>query len=316
MKLSKEIKTGLFAIFAILTFVLGYNFIKGTSLFKTERIFYAVFEDIDGLNQSSAVTINGLQVGRVKSISLDPKTANLIVSFSVENNFNFTKQSTAKLYSSSLIGGKSIAIVPDFESTLMAKSGDTLSSKIEEGIMDMVTQRLFPLQEKIESVLVGVDSMVVALNQILDTNTQQHLKNTISNFNQISTSFASSSSHIEQLLNTNKAKLNNSFSNLDTATTNFASLSDSLAQINLSAMVNDIELTLNNFKQISENLNDGEGSIGKLLNDPTLYKNLEHATRQLEELLQDLKLNPRRYINLSLFGRKNIPYQRPENRTD
>ncbi len=316
MKLSKELKTGLLAVFAISTFILGYNYLKGSSLFQTDRTFYAIYDNVEGLDVSSPVNVNGLRVGKVKSIEIDQKTGLMVVSFSVENDFEFSKESVARIYGGGIIGGKSIAIIPDFESPQTARSGDTLQSQIEEGIMELVNDRLSPLQKKIESAIVGVDSLMFSINDILNENAREDLRGVITNLNDITASFAVSSTKLQSLLTVNETKLNRTFSNLDTTAENFATLSDSLAQLNFNKMVTELEMTIANFKALSENLNSGEGTLGKLLNDNTLYDNLEHATRQMEELLQDVKLNPNRYINISVFGKRNIPYERPQNRTD
>lgn len=316
MKLTKELKTGLLAVFAISTFILGYNYLKGASIFNKDRIFYAVYDNVEGLDVSSAVNINGFRVGRVQNIEIDRNTGFMIVRFSVENDFQFSKESIARIYGGGIIGGKSLAIIPNFESTVVARSGDTLQSQIEEGIMELVNDRLSPLQKKIENAVVGVDSLMFSINEILDENSRENLRGTIANLNEITASFAVSSNKLQNILTTNESKLNRTFENLDTTAENFATLSDSLAQLNLAAMVTELETTIANFKTLSETLNSEEGTLGKLLNDDALYVNLEHATRQMEELLQDVKLNPRRYINISVFGRRNIPYERPESRTD
>ena len=316
MKLSKELKTGLLAVFAISTFILGYNYLKGSSLFQTDRIFYAVYDNVEGLGVSSPVNINGFRVGKVQSIEIDNRTGLMVVTFSVENDFEFSKQSIARIYGGGIIGGKSVAIVPDFSYTDVAISGDTLKSQVEEGIMELVNDRLSPLQKKIESAVVGVDSLLFAINDILDEKARKNLRATIANLNDITSSFGVTSTKLQSLITTNESKLNRTFTNLDATAENFAALSDSLSKLNLNKMVTELELTIANFKSLSETLNNGEGTLGKMLNDDTLYQNLEHATRQMEELLQDVKLNPNRYINISVFGKRNIPYESPENRID
>jgi phospholipid/cholesterol/gamma-HCH transport system substrate-binding protein len=316
VKLSKELKTGLLAVFAISTFILGYNYLKGSSLFQTDRIFYAVYDNVEGLGVSSPVNINGFRVGKVQSIEIDNKTGLMVVTFSVENDFEFSKQSIARIYGGGIIGGKSVAIVPDFSYTDVAISGDTLKSQVEEGIMELVNDRLSPLQKKIESAVVGVDSLLFAINDILDEKARKNLRATIANLNDITSSFGVTSTKLQSLITTNESKLNRTFTNLDATAENFAALSDSLSKLNLNKMVTELELTIANFKSLSETLNNGEGTLGKMLNDDTLYQNLEYATRQMEELLQDVKLNPNRYINISVFGKRNIPYESPENRLD
>lgn len=316
MKLSKEIKTGLLAVFAISTFILGYNYLKGSSLFKTERVFYAVYENVEGLGLSSAVNINGFRVGKVQNIEIDKNTGLMIVTFSVENDFQFSKQSIARIYGGGIIGGKSLAIIPVFESNVIATTGDTLQSQVEEGIMELVNDRLTPLQMKIESAVEGVDSLMVAINDVLDEKSRKNLKSSIADLNAITSSFVVSSTKLQSLLTNNEDKLNRTFDNLDTTTQNFAAFSDTLAQVNLNQMVNELEATIKNFKTLSETLNNGEGTLGKLLNDDSLYVNLEFATKQLEELLQDVKLNPTRYINISVFGKRNVSYKNPDSRED
>ena len=316
MKLSKEIKTGLLAVFAISTFILGYNYLKGSSLFKTERVFYAVYENVEGLGLSSAVNINGFRVGKVQNIEIDKNTGLMIVTFSVENDFQFSKQSIARIYGGGIIGGKSLAIIPVFESNVIATTGDTLQSQVEEGIMELVNDRLTPLQMKIESAVEGVDSLMVAVNDVLDEKSRKNLRSSIADLNAITSSFVVSSTKLQSLLTNNEDKLNRTFDNLDATTQNFAAFSDSLAQVNLNQMVNELETTIKNFKSLSEKLNNGEGTLGKLLNDDSLYDNLDFATKQLEELLQDVKLNPTRYINISVFGKRNVPYKSPDSRED
>lgn len=314
MKLTKELKTGLLAVFAITTFILGYNYLKGSNLLQKERVFYAVYDNVEGLSQSSGVMINGLRVGRVKEIKIDKETGNLIVQFNVENNFEFSKSSIAQIYGGGIIGGKSLAIVPDFESAIMAQTGDTLKSEIDEGIMELVNNRLSPLQMKIESAVEGVDSLMVSVNDVLDVNSRENLKKSIDDLNKITSSFAVSAESLQNILSGNEEKLNRTFDNLDVTAQNFATLSDSLSQLNLNQLVGELETTIANFKTLSENLSNGEGTLGKLLNDDTVYENIEYATRQLEELLQDIKLNPKRYINISVFGKKPGEYQEPESR--
>jgi len=314
VKLTKEIKTGLLAVFAISTFILGYNYLKGSSLLQTERVFFTVYDNVEGLDLSSPVTLNGLKVGNVQDIIISPGDAKLIVKFKIEKEFEFSNKSIARIYGGGIIGGKSLAIVPNYESTIPAKSGDTLQGEVEEGIMELVNDRLTPLQNKIESAVVGVDSLMYSVNDVMDPKSRKSLRETIENLHKITSSFAISSKSLENLLKENEQKLTNTFENLDKTTQNFAKLSDSLAQINVGQIVNELETTLANFKELSENLNSGKGTLGKLMKDETLYTNLEYATKQLEELLQDIKLNPKRYIHVSVFGRKAGEFQEPESR--
>lgn len=313
MALSREVKTGLLAVFAIATLILGYNYLKGTNLLKRTQTFYVVYDNVEGISDASFVTINGLKVGKVQEIQLNQKTGKLVVALSVESNYKIPKGSTAKPYGGLLVGGKNIAITPDYSQTEIAKSGETLQGIQDGGMMDIVSNELEPLKLKIENAVVSADSLIHALNTVLDTNSREDIKKSLANFNAITTSFKKTSVELEQLLSGNRGKLDNTFTNLENVSQNFSKLSDSLAQIEVNRLMQDLETTIANLKDATSKLNNSEGSIGKLLNDEKLYDNLEGASRQLEQLLQDLKLNPKRYVHFSLFGKRAGEYNSPEN---
>lgn len=312
MKLSKEVKTGILTLSSILLFIYGYSYIKGSDIFDSSRIFYVSYQNVEGLDNSARVTINGLAVGKVKSINLVNKEGGLIVSFSVDREFNFSRNSIIRIYSSSLIGGKQLAIILDNETNNIAKSGDTLKGEIEKGMLEVMTGGLKPLEQKVLTTLSNLDSLVLNLTDVLDDETRLNLKESIVSLNQTMNSFKEASGNLNSLIKTNKEKLNNTFANLEIASENFAKLSDSLAQIETGKMVKDLEIILSRFNSILEGIENGEGSIGKLLKDDKLYDNLEGASKQLELLLEDMKLHPKRYVHFSLFGKKSKEYVKPE----
>jgi len=312
LKLSKEVKTGILSLSAILLFIYGYSFIKGSDIFDNSRIFYVSYQNVEGLDNSARVTINGLAVGKVKSINLVNKEGGLIVSFSVDREFNFSRNSIVRIYSSSLIGGKQLAIILDNETNNIAKSGDTLKGEIEKGMLEVMTGGLKPLEQKVLTTLSNLDSLVLNLTDVLDDETRLNLKESIVSLNQTMNSFKEASGNLNSLIKTNKEKLNNTFANLEIASENFARFSDSLAQIETGKMVKDLENIISRFNSILEGIENGEGSIGKLLKDDKLYDNLEGASKQLELLLEDMKLNPKRYVHFSLFGKKSKENVKPE----
>lgn len=312
MKLSKEVKTGLLALVAIALLIFGYSFLKGSNLLDNDRTFYAVYDNVQGLDPSSSVTINGLEVGKVMSINFAGPEGNLVVTFNVKNDFNFSRDSEAQIYGGGLIGGKSLAIVPKYDNNKMAKSGDTLSGTIDEGIFELVNDRLTPLQKKVESVIGQTDSVLVAVNDVLDPNTRENLRKAIEDLSQTATSFNSASQSLNGLLTDNRNKLNRTFTNLDQMSGNFKSISDSLAQLEIGQLVSNMEKVVSDFEHVSSKLNSNEGTVGKLINDDQLYNNLELATKQMQELMQDIKLNPKRYVHFSVFGKNPGPYDKPE----
>lgn len=311
MKYTKELKTGILAVVAIVILIFGYSYLKGQNLLDSSRIFHAVYADVEGLSPSSPVTINGMKVGQVTQISFLDERGLLVVTFNVDNDFQFSKNSLAQIYGGGLIGGKSLAIVPEYEPGMAAKSGDTLPSDIEEGIMELVNERLTPLQVKVERAIVSTDSLLTAFNEVLNPETRNNIKKTFDDLSETVSSFKNTAESLDGIVSGNSDKLDRTFTNLDEMTGNFNKFSDSLAQIDLNGMSGDLEKIIADFEKISNNLSSGQGSAGKLLTDDAVYDNLDRATKQMEQLLQDIKLNPKRYVHFSVFGKKPGPYDEP-----
>ncbi len=312
MKLSKEVKTGILAIGAILLLIFGYSFLKGTNLLDKNREFYVKYDNVEGLAQAAPVTINGLTVGKVQNITFANSKGGLVVKFSVEKDFNFSKNSIVRIYSAGIIGGKSLGIFPQYDG-VMAKSGDTLRGDIEDGMLTAVSKALGPLEKKVNNTLATVDTLLLSVNSIVDKDTRKNLKEAIQNLNTTLNSFAGVSQNLNNILSNNTGKLDNTFTNLDKTTGNLSKLTDSLAKLETGKLVSDLQSVVDNMNTIVSGMDNGDGSIGKLLNDDKLYNNLEGASRQLEQLLQDVKLNPKRYVHVSVFGKKNKEYESPAN---
>jgi phospholipid/cholesterol/gamma-HCH transport system substrate-binding protein len=312
LRYSKEVKTGILAVIAIVILIFGYSFLKGKNLLESSRTFYAVYADVEGLSPSSSVTINGLKVGQINKIDFLDKSGLLLVTFTVDSDFQFTKNSLAQIYGGGIIGGKSLAIVPEYDSKVLAKSGDTLPSDIEEGIMELVNERLTPLQIKVERTIVSADSLLTAFNEVLNPKTRNNIAATFDDLAETVRSFKGTAQSLNGMVEGNKPKLDRTFTNLDEMSGNFNKISDTLSQINIQKMTQDLEKVIADFEQISNNLSSGKGTAGKLLTDDQVYNNLDRATKQMEQLLQDIKLNPKRYVHFSVFGKKPGPYQAPK----
>ena len=312
MKYSKEVKTAILAILAIIILIFGYSFLRGENLLDSNRIFHVIYNDVEGLSPSSEVTINGLKVGKIKSIDFLDNSGNLVVTFSIDDDFPFSKNSEARIYGGDIIGGKSLAIIPDYDSSAgLAKSGDTLRGDKEEGIMELVNDRLTPLQRKLENTIVSADSMLTAITEILNDSTRNNIRGTFRNLDATVSSFKITANELQGIVQGNSEKLDRTFTNLDEMSTNFNKFSDTLSRMKISKMTNDLEGVIADFEQISSNLQEGRGTAGKLLQDDAVYDNLDRATKQLEQLLQDIKLNPKRYVHFSVFGKKPGDYSAP-----
>ncbi|MDY8138456.1 MlaD family protein [Aquimarina sp. 2201CG5-10] len=308
MKFTKEVKTGILALCAIALLIFGYSFLKGKNLLENDRTLYAVYDNVEGLIPSSPVTINGLVVGQVVSIDFADTQGNLIVEFTVNSDFSFSRNSQAKVYGGGLIGGKSLAIIPVYEKGLEAKDKDTLPGRIEAGLLELVNDRLTPLQEKLEAAITDADTL---FKSIVSVDNRRNLNSIFSDLSITIKEFKTTSKRINSLLANNEEKLGRTFTNLDKMSNNLSKVSDSLSQVNIGKISKELETVLSNFDRISKDLNNGKGTAGKLLKDDKLYDNLEKTSKQLELLLQDLRLNPKRYVHISVFGKKNKPYEKP-----
>ncbi|GBF20089.1 MULTISPECIES: MlaD family protein [Arenibacter] len=312
MKISREIKTGIIVLGGILLFILGFSYLKSTPLFDNSKTFYAVYHHVGGLQSGTQVTINGFTVGKVNDIKFNDASGNLLVTFTVDNGFSFSKNSNAELYDTGIIGGKGIQIKPVFDDAVMAKSGDTLPSSTRPGLTELVQQRLTPLQMKVEGAVTNADSLLMNVNDILDIKTKKDLRESIAGLNQLVKSFQGSANSLNQILTDNKDDLDKSISNLGVITDNFNKLSDTLANAGLGETIKKLQFTMGNINDMMAKIEGGEGSLGKLVNDKALYNNLADASRELDLLLQDFRLNPKRYVNVSVFGKKQIDYAIPE----
>lgn len=315
MKITRELKTGIVALVVVALFIWGYNFMKGLNLFDgPSKTYLTEYSNVQGLNTSSVVTINGVEVGKVVNIKFNKspeKRGNLIVEFSVETDFEFTKNSIAKIYSASLMGGKSLAVVPSYIGDV-AKPGDYLQGEIESDIFSSVTEKLNPLQAKVESVIVSADSLMFGLNEIIDKQSRIKLKASITEINETISNFKNVSTSLDKMMKENEAKLGNTISNAELMTKNLAKLSDTLVNSNLGQTVKNLETTVSSINEILATVEAGEGTIGKLLKDEGMYNNLTNSSKQLEELLKEMKLHPKRFVHFSLFGKKDKGYK-PEN---
>lgn len=311
MKLTKEIKTAILVISSILLFIWGYSFLKGSDLLTNYRKAFVEYDNVEGLVASSPVTLNGLTIGKVKTIEI-LETGKLLVELQIKNDFKITQNSLAEIYAPSPIGGKQIAIIVNKNSTIAIKDGDKLVAANKMGLLDGVLGQLDPLKVKIEALLNNANLMLQNVNQILNADTKSNIQSSLANLNQALAQFEIASIQVNSMLAENKTKLASTLTNVDKATKNFTTITDSLSKVKIGHTIKTLETTLTNVNGIMKNLNDGKGSMGKLLKDDALYTNFSKTSKELELLLQDVRLYPTRYVNVSLFGKKNKPYVAPK----
>ena len=315
MKITREIKTAILVITAILLFIWGYSFLKGRDLLNDYKTFYVVYDNVEGLTPSAEVTLNGLKIGRVRSIKLDETSGMLLVELQIKTNFPISKSSEASIYEPGFISGKQIAIYPNFSDKSIAVDGDRLIGNVKLGLTATVSKKMIPIQEKLEKIMFNADNLIIGVNNVLDKQGQANLKVSLSELSKTIIEFRKATTNINAILDENKAQVKGVVSNFNKISHDFSEISDSLNKADLGKTVRNLNNTLAKVDGIMSGLESGKGSMGKLLTDEVLYKNLTGASKELELLLADLKNNPKRYVHLSVFGRKATPYVAPKNDT-
>ncbi|NIJ46277.1 phospholipid/cholesterol/gamma-HCH transport system substrate-binding protein [Wenyingzhuangia heitensis] len=313
IKISKEFKAGIATIVILGLFYWGFSYLKGRNLLRGGlNSYYTTYQNINGLRKSSAVTVNGFTVGSVIDIyfSQDPaQKGELIVEFTIEEDFKFSKNSIAKIYSAGLMGGKSLAIVPADDDSELAKPGDYLKGDVESDMLSSFTNKLNPLQSKIENAITNIDSVAHDVNVLLSDDMIGNLQSSIENINQILATLNNTSKTIDNVIAKNETNLDATLKSMSATTKNLKVFSDSLAQVKILSISKKINNTAASLDSITAGIQAGNGTLGKLTKDEKLYNNLEQASKELEELLRDMKEHPKRFVHFSLFGKKAKPYK-------
>ncbi len=304
MKFSKEIKAVLIILSGVFLFLLGYNFLNGTSLFKKENSLFALYDNVEGLQVGTKVTVNGLSVGKVAKIDFLPNTTQILVSFTIRNDVVFSKNSVAELYEAGLIGGKSIAIHPVYDNYTKFKSGDTLKSSVKPGLTDVVNQQIAPLQQKLEKVLTNADSLFSGVNNVLNSEGKNNLSTTLENLSSAVKNTDELVSRFNSISKNQNKNINRTIENLSMISESLNKISDSLSKSNLKQTIYNFEKLSSNFIDVLTEIQNGKGTINKLIYQDSLYQNLKNSSKAIEILIKDLKSNPKRYVHFSLFGKK------------
>ncbi|MDR6844441.1 MlaD family protein [Flavobacterium granuli] len=310
MKITREIKTAILVITSILLFLWGYSFLKGKDLFNSYKTFYVEYANVEGLTPSALVTINGLSIGKVKTIAIR-ENGSLLVELQIDTDFPISKSSTASIYDASLIGGKQVAIHHNFNDKIIAEDGDYLNGNIEPSLMTSLGDKAAPVMAKIEKLMTSADQLVTSFNSVLDAKGQADLKKSLAELSATMEEFHKVAANANGILDENRGQLKGVVSNFNKVSDNFVKISDSLNKADLGKTVRNLNTTLSKVDGLMKDLESGKGTMGKLLKDEALYANLEKTSKELELLLQDVRLNPTRYVNVSVFGKKNKPYVAP-----
>jgi phospholipid/cholesterol/gamma-HCH transport system substrate-binding protein len=317
MKISNETKVGALTAIAIALLILGFNFLKGKTLFKTGNFIYAKYTDTKGIMVSNGVFINGYQVGSVYDIeNADANLSAIVVAIKLKDNYNIPSNSVASIKENPL-GNASINISLGDAATYV-KSGDTILTSSSAGLLGDVMNKLGPVGDQIKATVESLDSVLKNINTIFDPATKNNLQEVIANINKTTASLVVSSASIQAMLNQQTGAITASMNNVNSFTKNLADNNEKVTRMisnvertteNLSKA--DIDGTVAQLKTSIETLNgilakasSTDGSLGKLLNDKTLYDNLSNTVRSANILMDDLRVHPKRYVNISVFGKK------------
>jgi len=315
MVIRKDIKAGIVFVIALVVLIWGLMYLKGLELFKTSRTFYAVYDHVNGLVAANPISIRGLQVGQVKKLYFDPKNPQkIIVELYVLGDYPIPKNSSARIYSSSLLGAKEVEIVPG-DSKVFAKDGDTLLSITEATLGEEVNKQLLPLKRKAENLISSIDTVATIIQQVLNKNTRENLVEAIEHVKQTLGNIAHATHNLDTLIGAQRQNLSDIIINVESISTNlkdnngkisniltnFSNLSDSLAKARIPYTLAQVNRAIANLDSSLQKINRGEGTVGQLINNETLYKEVEKAARDLNLLLEDIKANPKKYVKVSVF---------------
>lgn len=307
MKITRETKVAVLVLSGIALFIYLFTFLKGEDLFSSTDSYYTEF-DYNALSTASPVTVKGNKIGKIEDIRYDFETGKTRVSFSVDPQLKFSKNSTIRLYQTGLMGGNALSIV-DAADGEMAQPGDFIASEVKPGLVSSLEKDFSKVSTNLDGALKSADTLMTSLNALVIDESAEGLKKTIAELNSTLKSFKGLSNTMQNVINKNDEKIASVLDNFDTTSENLSALSAELKDAGLSNTVADLNKTLKSMQGLLASIDNGEGTIGKLLNDDALYNNLEGASKEMELLLLDIKLHPARYRRI--LSKKEIPYQPP-----
>jgi phospholipid/cholesterol/gamma-HCH transport system substrate-binding protein len=311
MKISNETKIGVMAVVAITGLILGFNFLKGSSLFQHTKKLYAVFDNVEGMEVSNAVQISGLTIGSVSAINESDKdlARGIVVTITLKKDVHIPKNSIAVI-NSGIIAAATI-VIDKGDDTQFLSDGDTLLTKQKSNLFSQVQSSISPVILKLGGTLTSLDSLIQAVGSMFDPRLKNNLSSIVANL-------AASTAQLQIMLNSQTGALAQSLKNVNEFTANLAKNNEhvtktlenvekatsGLAAAKIPETVESLQSTVNELKGTIAKINSNNGSLGLLLNDKRLYQNLEGTTRSLNTLLDDLRMHPKRYVNISVFGKK------------
>jgi len=304
LKLSKEIKAAIFVLTSILLFIFGFNYLKGTSLIDRQKTLYAVYDEVDGLLVGANVMINGLSIGNVTELEFLKNSTKILVTLKVKDELNFSSKSTASIYETGVLGGLAISIEPLFDRESIVQTGDTLRSSVRPGLTELINRQIEPLSRQLQSTITSVDSIFSGASSVLNKQTQLNIKESIEVLTSAINSINNSAYIIEGTLTEKNDKISKTIDNIESISENLSQVTKELNEFELSNVLVDLKESTEGINSVIQNLNSDSSSLGKLINKDELYENLNSSILSLNNLIDDINENPKKYVHFSIFGRK------------
>jgi phospholipid/cholesterol/gamma-HCH transport system substrate-binding protein len=316
---SREFKAGVVVVLAAAVLYWGISFLKGSDLFEHGTEVYAVYDNAEGITKSQSVTLNGFSVGKVSDVYFHPNhSGKIVVKMNITTDYPITANSLAEIRSADLLGAKEIALVLEKGSVLI-ESGDTLRSAIEASLSESINKEVLPVKVKAEKLLASLDSTVNILTGFLGGEMQEEFRTSFDNVNRSISNLGTITDEISLYMSENREALGSATQNLERLTSmlnenrdeldrvfnNLANISDTLARANAGEAMRSLSKTATRLDAITSNIEAGEGTLGKLVANDSLYNEINHAILSLDKLLEDIKERPGRYVEISIFGGKN-----------
>ncbi len=310
MKISNETKVGILSVAALTILIIGFNFLKGKDVFSRTKKIYAVFTELGTLEKSNEVKINGLPIGSVyEKREKDKDVSAVVVTISLTRDINIPKNSVA--YISSSLVGPSYIVIERGNASEMMKSGDTLTTRTETGILGDVKAQMNPTLAKVRDVLDSLQTTLSGVNGLLNSENKGHLKQTLNNLSQASNALNglldNQNGALAKTLHNAQAiseSLKNNTNDVTATISNAKKASEKLAALELKPTIDSLNAMISQLKATAAKLSGNEGTLGALMNDKTLYNKINDAILSAEILMDDLRTHPKRYVNLSVFGKK------------
>ena len=318
MKISKEFLIGVLVVVAIALMYLGVNYLKGVNLFLKQQKYYAVYTNTAGLTASNPVILNGFKIGIVSDVHLNENGDGTIIAEVILNDskLHIPDDTKLEIMDADLFGGKAIQIILG-QSPTLAENEDTLVASVSMGLTESIKQEIEPLKKKTSQLFAGVDSVISNLNQVLGGSGTDDLGDIFGSLKVTMTNLENTSGNLNTLLDNNSGRLTEIFKHVESISANINAnnesltnaiknielLSDSLAKIQLASTILKVNSAMASFNEITEKINSGQGTLGKLITTDSLHTEIVNASHSLDVLLDDIRKHPKRYLSFSLINR-------------